>query len=736
MGNRKIRGSMLSFLALVLIGMAFQNCSPVQFQVSENLQIGNSDNGYSYGGKPSGNFYRFTPGFSCENKESPVASVNIFNSQISLVENRKLQCGATNIQLDPTMIDSSIYQRDVIGYKEGIFEGQSEVPTKIPANLVELWCRDRNDEQGIETITHFDRDSNQAVNRTFYSTLSSDGSYLAKEIPDFSVSRLIMQRKITVKDGQNFELIVDRDKLTTEAGLFMGNLKTIIEGKSENRVVKCRLGGTLDAKIWPVKQIVDITSSNFMTKTAPDLSRFVFPMPMGKLFISSMDGSDQKFVDAKGSSPYYSTIWDFKFSEDSKNLIFTGHALNLFVVDLFRVDLEDRSLASMTSPVISPTKLNEGYTLSLEILRTGLNFQPSADNKYIIFSGGVAGNPGWIRSVPMAGGNAKVLNPENPNGKVNSFQILKAANKVVFQYGLSENAQELYSVDPDGRNLTLIPVDLPPGYSLQGFNDFIDSPDYVFRNAFKYINGQLVEPKNFAIALNGSRTIELGDLGEHYRLSPSGRYIFTTLANTTQIRVTDLDRDSFFFSDILMEPFFSQDSMLIIGRRVQADGKIQAVSISTLEGTSTDLCPSLTHAIPLSIIETSRNDFAIVAFDAGSKILGVYLKKSGGCQLVNSIPLDFLNISGIPQLSIKTIRISQDKQKVIVNLGIQENFYSNRLFYLPLDGKPPMQVNAPTLLETEISDAYILSDSKTVVFYGNQFTSNAGWDQMFLWKAP
>lgn len=729
MGNRKIRGSILSFLSLAIIGLLFQNCSPAKFQVSENFQIGNSDNGYSYGGKPSGNYFRFTPGFSCENRESPVASVNIFDSQISLVENRKLQCGAVNIQLDPALIDSSIYQRDVIGYKEGIFEGQSEIPTKIPANLVELWCRDRNDEQGIETITHFDRENNRAVNRTFYSTLNSDGTYFSNEIPDFSVSRLIMQRKVIVKDGQNFELIVDRDKLATEPGLFMGTLKAVIEGKSENRVVKCRLGGALDAKVWPVKQIVDITASFSLTKTAPDLSRFAFPMPMGKIFISTMDGSDQKFVEAKGSNPLYSNIWNFRFTEDSKNLIFTGHALYQSFMELFRIDL-----AGSTR---SPVRLNEAYTLPAEASRGNVDFKISADNKHIIYSGASSGPQAWIRTVPIAGGPPKVLNPENREKVVSSFHISKANNKVLFGFGLGDNPYDLYSVDPDGENSTLISTHLPQGYNLWGFNDLIDSPGFVFVNDYRAANGQSVEPKNFAIALDGSRSIELGDFGDHYGVSPSGRFIFTTPANTSKIRVTDLIEGSFFLSDILMEPTFSQDSTAIFGRKTLAGGRIEAVSVSPSDGTSGNLCPSMGQAVPLGIAEVTQNDFVIVGFDEKSKILRVYLRKSGlDCHLVNSIPLDFMDILSAPQLSIKGIRISQDKHKITVNLGIQETFYYNRLFYLPLDGQPPMQVNAPALRETQISDAYILNDSKTVVFYGNQFNSDAGWDQVYLWKAP
>lgn len=672
MGSRKIRGSILSFLSLVMVGLAFQNCSPVQFQVSENLQIGNSDNGYSYGGKPSGTFFRFTPGFTCENKESPVASVNMDNFQISLVENRKLQCGAVNIQLDLNVIDSSIYQRDVIGYQEGIFEGQSETPTKIPANLVELWCRDRNDEQGIETITHFDRETNQAVNRTFYSTLSSDGSYVANEVPDFSVSRLIQQRKITVKDGKNFELTVDRDKLATEPGLFMGTLKTLLAGKFENRIVKCRLGGSLDAKVWPVKQLVDFTYSDNSIRTAPDLSRFVFPTltPKEKLFVSTLDGTDQKFVEQKWLDSKYHNIWDLKFSQDSKNLIFTGNAFFKQNLELFRIDL--------SNPSLIPISLKDVNASTEKSALLALNFQFSADNKYIIYSGSVQPNgnavekQGWIRSVPMAGGSSKILNPEISNGIVLSFHVSKANNKVFFQFGLGKAPYDLYSVDPDGGNLTLIPTHLPPGYDW-AFDETSDGPDFIFVRASKNINDQLLDSKKFAIALDGSGPIELGEKGIQSGISPA----------------------------------------------------------------STNLCPSLSRRVLVGTKEISKNNFVIMLYDEVDNILGVYRKKIGlDCHLVNSIPIEVLEVSGRPQLSLKGFQISSDQRKIILNLGIQKSIYYNRLFYVPLDSQPPMQVNAPILLETQISEAYILNDSKTVVFYGNQFSSDTNLSQVFQWKAP
>ena len=233
---------------LVVVGLSFfQNCSQIRFEDFESNKsaLDLENNGGNYGGKPSGDFYRYIPDFTCENKESPQAHIAINGSMVTLTENKTLLCGAVTQALNLSMIDFSIYQNEIIGQKEGIYTGESIAPTKIPAKLVELWCRDRKDEKGIETITYYDRNTGKAVNRIYYSSQTGDGTLEARRIEDFPVARLLDSLKVVVKDEQGFELTVYRDQPAPEAGLFAGELKAVIDGQTVERKTYCRIGGRL-----------------------------------------------------------------------------------------------------------------------------------------------------------------------------------------------------------------------------------------------------------------------------------------------------------------------------------------------------------------------------------------------------------------------------------------------------------------------------------------------------------
>lgn len=177
---------LLLFIALVLLGLPFQNCSQVNFSLLQTLsspdKIASSDNGTFFDGKPDGHYYRIRPDFTCENKVAPVAALDFVSGQVTFTENRILLCAAEVNNLDPKLVDVSVYQDYVIGHQEGIFEEFSSAPTSIPANLVEVWCRDRDDKQGIETITYYDRLQQKAVNRIYHATQGSDGSYVFSQL--------------------------------------------------------------------------------------------------------------------------------------------------------------------------------------------------------------------------------------------------------------------------------------------------------------------------------------------------------------------------------------------------------------------------------------------------------------------------------------------------------------------------------------------------------------------------
>lgn len=93
----------LIFLILAVPIVLFQNCERMSFtnlQVIENGSLKSDNNGTGYGGKLAGEFYRFNPQFTCENKEAPVSALFATSTAIVYSENKALQCGAINETID------------------------------------------------------------------------------------------------------------------------------------------------------------------------------------------------------------------------------------------------------------------------------------------------------------------------------------------------------------------------------------------------------------------------------------------------------------------------------------------------------------------------------------------------------------------------------------------------------------------------------------------------------------
>lgn len=392
MNNRQL----FLMLLMPLCILVYQNCTPVNFQDSSSLLNPKLQNGDAYGGKPEGHFYRFVPDFTCEQKSSPTAALTITDSKIILSENKKLKCGANNSQLEPYLIDSSIYQQDVIGYEEGIFENLNSPPMAIPANLVEVWCKDRDDEQGIETITHFDRQSSLAVTRIFYSDSDS-----VMEIPDFAVDRIASNKTVTVKAGENFDLIVHRDQPASRTGLFKAHMNVIIDGQKIQRDTACRLGGSVDPHVWPALEIVDFDVQLF--KISPDGNHFAYASKTGTginhFYSAEITGEKQKKI----TPALYSGISNFLFSPTSDYLVYSGDPNTTQIKELFRVQLDGSS----------NQQIGDKYASYLQSVRD--DFRISADGKWIVYKDGIQDKSedveAWLRSTPASGGAPALLNP-------------------------------------------------------------------------------------------------------------------------------------------------------------------------------------------------------------------------------------------------------------------------------------------------------------------------------------
>lgn len=239
------------FVVTPILLLGFQNCNRIHVtDVSSKEILKSSNNGGSYEGKITENYYRFVPDFTCQQTPAPLAYIAVSSPEIFLTFNQNQLCAASTQQLSPQSIDSSIYQPELIGYLDGIYQFKQLAPLVVPAKIVEFWCRDRNDELGVETVTTYDSTDQKSVTKIYYATLNTAGTYSKKVIPEFTVaSASVSPIKQVINNGQGFELLVFFDQPSiTLPGLYRGRIQSIIEGQYTQREALCRLGGRFDSR--------------------------------------------------------------------------------------------------------------------------------------------------------------------------------------------------------------------------------------------------------------------------------------------------------------------------------------------------------------------------------------------------------------------------------------------------------------------------------------------------------
>jgi hypothetical protein len=717
------------FTALTL--GAFQNCSRIDFSAMQvnNESSKSNNNGTGYGGKPSGDFYRFHPDFTCENKASPVSELHVTSTETIFVENRQLQCGAVKQNLDPNSIDVSVFQSDVVGYKEGIFESESATPQSIPANLVEVWCRTTKDISGIETITHFNRKTAQADTEIYYTAANNT----VKQT--LVVSRVASMNTVTVQDGNGLVIEVYRDKPALEFGLFQGSMKAVISGKNLSLPVSCRLGGSFDSKIWPALQIVDNNVQKF--QVAPDFSFFGYTSAVGtapsRLFSADTVGTNHLKV---GPAMLLAGVKNFEIAPDAKSFVYWGDPRYPGGIELFKINRNGTG----------QFQLNELLTNSSQGQESDIRF--SADGSRVFYRDGQqeTGPEGgadiemWLRSVPISGGVPTVINPPLPlSGDVGvyKFGISKSQNKVAYLAG--KTTAELFIADLDGKNTVKPTITYPStGNAFEWYAD-VDVPapgDYVFIMSRPMLaSGSLSFVIN-AVAFDGSGSLPLPQNWSLKSVSPSGKnaviydaqnavvlngknFFKTKLMNLQTGALTDLASWD--------KPVFSMDSSSLLGVKADSNGALQTTIFSLSLRTEAMLCPSASGS-EISIKEVSSNVFLISSYDATKKILSFFLRTAdGACLKKNSIP--------VANSSVSEMSISPDQKKLLVKASLLiDGKAHDQIYYIPLSGEAPLAVNTAVYVGAKVSSLQFLKDSQSILYLGDQLSP--GENGVFLWRAP
>jgi hypothetical protein len=171
---------------------------------------------------------------------------------------------------------------------------------------------------------------------------------------------------------------------------------------------------------------------------------------------------------------------------------------------------------------------------------------------------------------------------------------------------------------------------------------------------------------------------------------------------------------------------FSKGGNLIIGVEKTTDGNGEYVTIDVTTGRRTLICDAAASAIS-NFQELANSTTYITSWDETKQILNIYKQSNGRCAFQNSIPLS------TPVLNQTSI--TPDGKSAVVWVTIKKGAVSHdQLFYLPLNGTTPIEIDSPVFIGAKIWEFHVLPDSKSIFYTGTQFLS--GQTRAFVWKAP
>jgi hypothetical protein len=254
-----------SILTLVII-FSFQNCG-IQSSVNQNVSTSSkqeSGNGGGYEGKPDGIFYRYVPGYTCEGTFAAEQITEITNGNARLYDNKKNQCGSADASTTISNLDISPFQNEFISVNDYLFKRYDEKPDGIPSRLAEVLCRDDFVNPTIEIVSHYDRDTNEALSRIYLKS---------KQISDFSVSRLLSSTDVKYV-ATDLSFSVDFSKPIQMSRKFTGTLISSSVAGLKSGPLVCVVGGSLDTSNWALKTLTTMDSNGFQVLKNGDVLLF------------------------------------------------------------------------------------------------------------------------------------------------------------------------------------------------------------------------------------------------------------------------------------------------------------------------------------------------------------------------------------------------------------------------------------------------------------------------------
>ncbi len=232
------------FAALFLsISIIYHNCgtSDITFSqdnlssLSGSLQseaAGGSGEGFF--GKPE-EFVRTFPNYVCPSEPLGLQGTLATDSDSIDVKSDHCQPSMMTFALNSKIIDFSEYNRDYLGVGAAIYES-----TKVSNEpfITEAWCSRKNSSEGVDAVIKVGNNLHDSKAK-IYLGVNQNGSWNARRVPLFSVTREENPSTLTYSGTSGFRLILS--KPATSSLLTTGILLLSVDDKAQKLDVTCRL---------------------------------------------------------------------------------------------------------------------------------------------------------------------------------------------------------------------------------------------------------------------------------------------------------------------------------------------------------------------------------------------------------------------------------------------------------------------------------------------------------------
>ncbi len=671
-----------------LIFLSFQNCSQnyslLQFEKNNNSYSGN---GSGYGGKLSSEYVHYVPNFSCEGLDSPYSTINL-NFDIepwsaTFTQNFLEKCNFSSLNIPMSEIVYSPLQKKVIGYKDSIFEEKNNILlnsiNQIPTKMVEIWCTDNWSDSKFEILSSYDSVSLKAETE-----IININNFKKSNIELINPIRIINSNTVEIQSTQG-KLQVFKNLLSTHAGTYQGVWNST-SNYQKYQNLSCRLGGYLDARVWPVK-IIPSSPIKLVEKINLRNSLVVLT-DLGFLFEYSNNKINEILLPSKTNYP----INTFKISSDENYLVFPA----AFELDL-GVQLYNYNFKLDTFKLLS-------NKLTSFIQSVDPNFEISKDSSYIIYKDGSQESNSndvedWIKRVPIDGSESPTLVanhkiPFSDYGEMPFWVHSESLNKSIYAVGFGSSLEVWFTnqstkfekqIDLNFSNLPIGCQNLKLTNSSAFRGDFFISLDQFVFMIFscETLNNTTMQPQSYLAIydLKSENFIFKNEFGG-YGLTPTDDkeiYLVTTGTIIQNQKLTplyfDLKKMDFIYSSDLniksrINNVYSFSNTV---KYILAD-KLYSLSMTNKLKSICDLNSNL----PIKGINKIPGfDELIIAKESEDNInIYIYKENQPSCDLIHTLPKSNFNFKNLISIRSEKIQLSTINSIYLLNL----QFYVDPFF--------------------------------------------------------